>query len=47
LERKGFSQKWINWMMEATKGGRVCIDINGERGEFLLGVLRDSDKGRK
>ena len=35
LNRKWFAAKWIYWINRAIKGGRVCIDINGERGEYF------------
>lgn len=35
LEKKGFSETWIKWVMQAVKGGNVCVDINGERGNFF------------
>ena len=31
LERKGLSRKWIEWVMQAVQGGRVAIDLNGEK----------------
>ena len=35
LIRKGFFQTWVDWMMKAINGGRVAINVNGERGEFF------------
>ena len=35
LHRKGFVEKWIQWINEAVRDGRVCIDLNGDRGEFF------------
>jgi len=35
LERKGLSRKWIEWAMQAVQGGRVAIDLNGEKGPFF------------
>jgi hypothetical protein len=45
LQRKNFSPKWISWINSAVKGGRVCIDINGERGEYFRSFkgLRQGD----
>lgn len=45
LTRKGFSELWIKWMMQAVKGGRVAVEINGERGEFFRSYkgLRQGD----
>lgn len=34
MRGKGFDERWIGWINQAVKGGRVCIDLNGERGEF-------------
>jgi hypothetical protein len=36
LTRKGFCPKWIEWINKEVQGGRVCVDINGERGEFFF-----------
>jgi hypothetical protein len=35
LHRKGFASTWIQWISKAVRGGRVIVDINGERGEFF------------
>jgi hypothetical protein len=45
LNRKGFSDNWIQWINKAVKGGRVCIDLNGERGEYFRSYkgLRQGD----
>ena len=45
LTKKGFSQKWVSWMMKAFKGGRVAIHVNGERGVFFRSYkgLRQGD----
>ena len=45
LRSRNFSHTWINWIMKAMKGGRVAIDINGERGEFFKSFrcLRQGD----
>jgi hypothetical protein len=45
LHRKGFDAKWIDWINRAVKGGRVCIDINEERGEYFRSFkgLRQGD----
>ena len=35
LQRKGFDDRLIRWIMSTVKGGKVCININGEnRGYF-------------
>jgi hypothetical protein len=45
LHRKGFPELWINWINQAVRGGRVCIDLNGERGVFFRSFkgLRQGD----
>ena len=35
LERKGFDQKLKNWTISTVRGGRVCININGENGPYF------------
>lgn len=35
LQRKGFCEKWIGWMKDATTKGRVAININGEVEKFF------------
>jgi hypothetical protein len=35
MERKGFPQKWAQRVMSIVQGGRVCININGERTPFF------------
>jgi hypothetical protein len=35
LLRKGFSEQFIQWINKVVRGGRVCIDLNGERGEYF------------
>lgn len=45
LQRKGFSKTWIRWVNQAVRGGKVCIDLNGERGEYFRSFkgLRQGD----
>jgi hypothetical protein len=45
LNWKGFADTWIQWINKAVRGGRVCIDINGERGEYFRSYkgLRQGD----
>lgn len=45
LQRKGFSETWIRWVNQAVRGGKVCIDLNGERGEYFRSFkgLRQGD----
>lgn len=35
LQRKGFGEKWIGWIKQATMNGRVAININGVGEEFF------------
>jgi hypothetical protein len=44
-QRKGFPDLWIQWINQAVRGGRVCIDLNGERGVFFRSFkgLRQGD----
>lgn len=35
LSRKGFPEKWINWIKACVMRGRVCVNINGERSDFF------------
>lgn len=30
LLKKGFDEKWVEWIWQAVSGGRVAININGE-----------------
>lgn len=45
MRRKGFSESWILWINSVVRGGRVCIELNGERGEFFRSYkgLRQGD----
>lgn len=33
--RKGFSETLRGWIMDTVKGGRVCININGQNGPYF------------
>lgn len=35
MERKRFPPKWINWVKACVRGGRVCVNVNGERSDFF------------
>lgn len=35
MEGKGFPPKWINWVMQTIREGRVCINVNGERSAYF------------
>lgn len=45
LHRKYFSDTWIQWISKVVRGGKVCIDLNGVRGEFFRSFkgLRQGD----
>jgi hypothetical protein len=45
LERKNFPAKWNRWIMSAVSGGRVAINLNGERGDYFRSYkgLRQGD----
>lgn len=32
---KGFPDIWISWVIKSVRGGRVCINVNGSRGEYF------------
>jgi hypothetical protein len=34
LVQKGFPGKRIDWIMKTVEGGKVCINVNNEQGEF-------------
>ena len=46
MVRKGFDELQIQWINKAVRGGRVCIDLNGDRGEFFRSFkgLRQGDQ---
>jgi hypothetical protein len=35
MRGKGFSDKWIGWVMQTLRGGRVCINVNGRRSPYF------------
>ena len=35
MKDKGFSGRWINWVMSSIKGGKVSININGVIGPYF------------
>jgi hypothetical protein len=35
MKGKGFPTQWINWVMQTVRGGRVCVNVNGERGSYF------------
>lgn len=45
LHIKGFDGKWIDWINRAVQREIVCIDINGERGDYFRSFkgLRQED----
>jgi hypothetical protein len=32
---RNFHPKWVSWVMDTVKGGRVCINVNEERSNYL------------
>ena len=32
---KGFPPQWISWVMQSVQGGRVCVNVNGQRGQYF------------
>jgi hypothetical protein len=35
MRGKGFPQKWTDWVMQTVRGGKVCVNVNGERGTYF------------
>jgi hypothetical protein len=35
MEKKRFPPKWISWVKSCVMGGKVCVNINGERTDFF------------
>jgi hypothetical protein len=35
MRGKGFPQKWTDWVMQTVRGGKVCVNVNGERGAYF------------
>lgn len=35
MVRRGFPNKWISWIKTCVMGGKVCININGERTDLF------------
>ena len=35
LVGRGFPPLWIKWVMDTVKGGRVCVNVNGERSSYF------------
>ena len=32
---KGFPPQWISWVMQSVQGGRVCVNVNSQRGQYF------------
>jgi len=45
MTTRNFAPTWVKWIVQAVKGGRVAVDINGVRGEFFRSFkgLRQGD----
>ncbi|KAL5661881.1 hypothetical protein ACJX0J_029006, partial [Zea mays] len=39
LHRKGFNNKFINWVKKVVNGGRIFINLNGEREDGMIIVI--------
>lgn len=35
MSGKGFPHLWISWVMQTVRGGKVCINVNGERSSYF------------
>jgi hypothetical protein len=35
MRGKGFPPDWNNWVMQTVRGGKVCVNVNGERGKYF------------
>ena len=35
LTRKGFDPKFKHWIMSTVRGGKVCVNVNGENGSYF------------
>lgn len=35
LRGKGFPNQWIRWVMQTIEGGKVCVNINGQRSPYF------------
>jgi hypothetical protein len=35
MQGRNFPNKWINWVMSTVKGGKICINVNGERSDYF------------
>ena len=35
LTGKGFPPQWISWVMQSVQGGRVCVNVNSQRGQYF------------
>lgn len=35
LVGRGFRTKWVDWVMNTVRGGKVCINVNGEESAYF------------
>ena len=35
MRGEGFPEEWITWVMQTVRGGRVCVNVNGQRGPYF------------
>jgi hypothetical protein len=45
MQKKGFSEQWIEWVLKAVRGGRIAVNLNGELGKYFRSYkgLRQGD----
>lgn len=45
MKGKGFPDKWIKWVMQTVEGGKVCVNVNGQRSPYFRSFrgLRQGD----
>jgi hypothetical protein len=45
MQKKGFCEKWIDWIMKSVCGGWVAVNLNGELGHYFRSYkgLRQGD----
>jgi hypothetical protein len=35
MMNRNFHPKWVKWVVNTVKGGKVCINVNGERSNYF------------
>lgn len=46
MRGKGFPDKWIKWVMQTVEGGKVCVNVNGQRSPYFR-TFRGLRKGAR